>query len=188
MSGSLTCCGGENVPGACASAILRIWQTAHTSKALYHRYMPCVLIFWYFLVFNSTKATNVITYDRRNICLHSEIWIRPHWICIYIPNHINHQLPSQWLKTYMRVDGTYAYETRKISLKGRCFLLSRLHINSQLVAILHYFHGTTSFFRFKLWKPRIQYNVIQAVQTNVSSSIAIGNLEKTAAHYSQINI
>ena len=32
MSGSLTCCGGENVPGipsACAPAILRIWQEAH---------------------------------------------------------------------------------------------------------------------------------------------------------------
>ena len=32
MSGSLTCGGGENVPGipgACASAILRIWQEAH---------------------------------------------------------------------------------------------------------------------------------------------------------------
>ena len=31
MSGSLTCGGGENVPGACAPAILRIWQEAHTS-------------------------------------------------------------------------------------------------------------------------------------------------------------
>ena len=32
MSGSLTCCDGENVPGipgACAPAILRIWQEAH---------------------------------------------------------------------------------------------------------------------------------------------------------------
>ena len=30
MSGSLTCCGGENIPGACAPAILRIWQEAHS--------------------------------------------------------------------------------------------------------------------------------------------------------------
>ena len=29
MSGSLTCGDGENVPGACAPAILRIWQEAH---------------------------------------------------------------------------------------------------------------------------------------------------------------
>ena len=29
MSGSLTCGGGENVPGACAPKILRIWQEAH---------------------------------------------------------------------------------------------------------------------------------------------------------------
>ena len=35
MSGSLTCGGGENVPGipsACAPAILRIWQEAHSLK------------------------------------------------------------------------------------------------------------------------------------------------------------
>ena len=35
MSGSLTCGGGENVPGipgACAPAILRIWQEAHGKK------------------------------------------------------------------------------------------------------------------------------------------------------------
>ena len=32
MSGSLTCGGGENVPGACAPAILRIWQEAHEMK------------------------------------------------------------------------------------------------------------------------------------------------------------
>ena len=29
MSGSLTCGGGGNIPGACAPAILRIWQEAH---------------------------------------------------------------------------------------------------------------------------------------------------------------
>ena len=36
MSGSLTCGGGENlpgIPGACAPAIVRIWQQAHTSCA-----------------------------------------------------------------------------------------------------------------------------------------------------------
>ena len=37
MSGSLTCGGGENVPGipnACAPAILRIWQEAHRGKPI----------------------------------------------------------------------------------------------------------------------------------------------------------
>ena len=37
MSGSLTCGGGENVPGipgACAAAILRIWQEAHVRKLI----------------------------------------------------------------------------------------------------------------------------------------------------------
>ena len=37
MSGSLTCGGGENVPGipgACATAILRIWQDAHYSGSV----------------------------------------------------------------------------------------------------------------------------------------------------------
>ena len=37
MSGSLTCCDGENVPGipgACAPAILRIWQEAHSVHPL----------------------------------------------------------------------------------------------------------------------------------------------------------
>ena len=39
MSGSLTCGGGENVPGipgACAPAILRIWQEAHAKYARFH--------------------------------------------------------------------------------------------------------------------------------------------------------
>ena len=39
MSGSLTRCGGENVPdipGACAPAILRIWQEAHTTVVMHH--------------------------------------------------------------------------------------------------------------------------------------------------------
>ena len=40
MSGSLTCGGGENVPGipgACATAILRIWQEAHCVGAWPHQ-------------------------------------------------------------------------------------------------------------------------------------------------------
>ena len=32
MSGSLTCGDGENVPGACVPAILRIWQEVHGSN------------------------------------------------------------------------------------------------------------------------------------------------------------
>ena len=39
MSGSLTCGDGENVPGipgACAPAILRIWQEAHAKSSLAH--------------------------------------------------------------------------------------------------------------------------------------------------------
>ena len=34
MSGSLTCGDGENVPGACAPEILRIWQEAHASSSM----------------------------------------------------------------------------------------------------------------------------------------------------------
>ena len=44
MSGSLTCGGGENVPGipgACAPAILRIWQEAHVVP-----YMISGVHFW----------------------------------------------------------------------------------------------------------------------------------------------
>ena len=40
MSGSLTCGGGENIPGIpgpCALAILRIWQEAHGRTALFKR-------------------------------------------------------------------------------------------------------------------------------------------------------
>ena len=40
MSGSLTCGGGDNVPGipgACTSAILRIWQEAHDNKEPRHQ-------------------------------------------------------------------------------------------------------------------------------------------------------
>ena len=44
MSGSLTCGGGENVPGipgACAPAILRIWQEAHGFQD--HLHIVCLL-------------------------------------------------------------------------------------------------------------------------------------------------
>ena len=46
MSGSLTCGDGENVPGipgACAPAILRIWQEAHYISL---RRMAWVILFW----------------------------------------------------------------------------------------------------------------------------------------------
>ena len=49
MSGSLTCGDGENVPGipgACATAILRIWQEAHGI------YLPAVVMStWYFGIY-----------------------------------------------------------------------------------------------------------------------------------------
>ena len=47
MSGSLTCGDGENVPGipgACAPAILRIWQEAHTCERRF--YIEAVPVFW----------------------------------------------------------------------------------------------------------------------------------------------
>ena len=47
MSGSLTCGDGENVPGipgACAPAILRIWQEAHGIKWCVIRYMKLCLM------------------------------------------------------------------------------------------------------------------------------------------------
>ena len=42
MSGSLTCSGGENVPGipgACAPAILCIWQEAHWHIIIWHKWL-----------------------------------------------------------------------------------------------------------------------------------------------------
>ena len=52
MSGSLTCGDGENVPGipgACAPAILRIWQEAHSTgewmRWIYCRWY-CILSWW----------------------------------------------------------------------------------------------------------------------------------------------
>ena len=45
MSGSLTCGDGENVPGipgACAPAILRIWQEAHGAIMVLIKFMPCI--------------------------------------------------------------------------------------------------------------------------------------------------
>ena len=47
MSGSLTCCDGENVPGipgACAPAILCIWQEAH-GKWTTSSHIPCTFFF-----------------------------------------------------------------------------------------------------------------------------------------------
>ena len=38
MSGSLTCGDGENVPGACAPAISRIWQEAHIHELYFDRF------------------------------------------------------------------------------------------------------------------------------------------------------
>ena len=54
MSGSLTCGGGENVPGipgACAPAILRIWQEAHCTRVFKAwfvdmRYTDLPGVFW----------------------------------------------------------------------------------------------------------------------------------------------
>ena len=46
MSGSLTCGDGENVPGipgACAPAILRIWQEAHGTESIYWHRRMCLL-------------------------------------------------------------------------------------------------------------------------------------------------
>ena len=58
MSGSLTCGGGENVPGilgACAPAILRVWQEAHSWengrtldfnwKPIYDLCLPCSIAY-----------------------------------------------------------------------------------------------------------------------------------------------
>ena len=51
MSGSLTCGDGENVPGipgACAPAILRIWQEAHGCLCYVHLYPDtCRGVYWY---------------------------------------------------------------------------------------------------------------------------------------------
>ena len=48
MSGSLTRCGRENVPGipgACAPAILRIWQEAHGEYMIEYIYVGCYIIY-----------------------------------------------------------------------------------------------------------------------------------------------
>ena len=58
MSGSLTCGDGENVPGipgACAPAILRIWQEAH-----YEQYWTAVMVL--------VKGLSPVT---RNLCCQS---------------------------------------------------------------------------------------------------------------------
>ena len=58
MSGSLTSCGGENVPGipgACAPAILRIWQEAHGVSIFCVHIEQCLLFNLLFAVATSIQ-------------------------------------------------------------------------------------------------------------------------------------
>ena len=67
MSGSLTCGDGENVPGipgACASAILRIWQEAHVNESTLKNKDKFITWIHYWLLVRSkqTKNQNEIVY------------------------------------------------------------------------------------------------------------------------------
>ena len=59
MSGSLTCGDGKNVPGipgACAPAILRIWQEAHAGIIKQHSLVHCVWYTCYFFQYNGVMS------------------------------------------------------------------------------------------------------------------------------------
>ena len=70
MSGSLTCGGGENVPGipgACAPAIWRIWQEAHVVDGLHSTKYTTTTTKSYFLVYISIWFHTHQRFDTTNV-------------------------------------------------------------------------------------------------------------------------
>ena len=81
MSGSLTCCDGENVPGipgACASAILRIWKEAHGA---FVRMMILIM------PRQITEADHPIPIDYTNILDSVYSLFNVFFICLQIKRH-----------------------------------------------------------------------------------------------------
>ena len=80
MSGSLTCGGGENVPcipGACAPAILRIWQEAHGTAWACHGMALHGMIWYVYVMIHGAVWCGVVRY-----CM---VWYGMVWYGRYCP-------------------------------------------------------------------------------------------------------